>query len=192
MSLLKRVVAEKRRLVLPVAVVFAANVVVFAAAVLPLQRKVDTAAARAARAAEMRGEAQARYRAAQAVVTGKQRADEELRKFYTDVLPADWTAARRITYLGLVRLAAQDGLKPARSGAAEPDQERDSVLSRLQMTMQLQGDYRQIRRFIYDLEKAPEFVVIENVALAPAQDAGAPLMLTVDVSTYYWTGTDAR
>jgi len=190
-SLLKRVVAEKRRFVLPIAVVFAANVVVFAAAVLPLQRKVDTAAARAARAAEMRGEAQTRYQAAQAVVNGKRRADDELRKFYKDVLPADWTAARRITYLRLVQLAAQDGLRPARTGA-EPEKDRDSVLSRLHMTMQLQGEYRQIRKFIYDLETAPEFVVIENVALAQAQDAGGPLLLTVDVSTYYWTGTDAR
>lgn len=191
MSLFKRILAEKRRYVLPIGVVFAANIVVFAAAVLPLQRKVDTAAVRATRAANLRAEAQAHYRAAQAVVSGKQRADEELHRFYTQVLPTDWTAARRITYLRLVQLAAQDGLKPARAGA-EPEKKHDSALSRLQMTMQLQGDYRQIRTFIYDLEKAPEFVVIENVALAQAQEAGGPLMLTLDVSTYYWTGTDAR
>ena len=28
----------------------------------------------------------------------------------------------------------------------------------------LEGDYREIRRFIYRLETAPEFVVLENVA----------------------------
>ena len=107
MSLLKRVLAEKRRLVLPIAVVFAANVIVFAAAVLPLARKVDNGGgARRAR----RRDAPRRPRRAtgrpRRVVSGKARADEELRKFYHDVLPADWTAARRITYLRLVQLAA--------------------------------------------------------------------------------------
>ncbi len=190
MTLLTRVLREKRRLVLPIAVVFAANVIVFTAAVLPLARKAENAAARAARAAETRRQAEARERAAEAVVSGKARADEELRKFYRDVLPADWTAARRITYLRLVQLAERNGLTPARTGA-EPTEIRDSALSRLQMTMQLQGDYRQIREFIYELEKAPEFVVIENVALAQTQQTSSALMLTLDVSTYYWTGNDA-
>lgn len=191
MTLARRIAREKRRVVLPIAVALAANVVIFAAAVLPLSRNVDNAADRAARAADSLAQARARHQAAQAVVSGRARADEDLQKFYREVLPADWTAARRITYVRLVQLAQQHGLRQARTGA-EPQADRESALTRLQMTMQLTGDYPSIRQFIYDLESAPEFVVLENVALAQGQDANAPLMLTVEVSTYYWTKRDGE
>jgi len=191
MTLARRIAREKRRVVLPIAVALAANVVIFAAAVLPLSRNVDHAADRAARAADSLAQARARHQAAQAVVSGRARADEDLQKFYREVLPADWTAARRITYVRLVQLAQQHGLRQARTGA-EPQADRESALTRLQMTMQLTGDYPSIRQFIYDVESAPEFVVLENVALAQGQDANAPLMLTVEVSTYYWTKRDGE
>jgi len=187
MTSARRILREKRRVVMPMAIVLAANVAIFAAAVLPLARRVDGAAGRAARAAETLGQAQTQHRSAQALVSGKVKADEELRRFYRETLPADWTAARRITYLRLVQLAREHGLQPARTGS-EPQANRESALARLQMTMQLSGDYASIRQFIYDLETAPEFVVIENVALAQGSDANAPLVLTIDVSTYYWAG----
>lgn len=191
MTLVRRIAREKRRVVLPIAVALAANLAVVAAAVVPLSRKVDSAADRAARAADALAQARARHQAAQAVVSGQVRADQELQKFYREVLPADWTSARRITYVRLVQLAQQHGLRQARTGA-EPQADRESALTRLQMTMQLTGDYPSIRQFIYDLESAPEFVVLENVALAQGQDANAPLMLTVEVSTYYWTKRDGE
>jgi len=187
MTSARRILGEKRRVVLPIAIVLAANVAVFAGAVVPLARRVDSAAGRAAVAAETLGQAQARHRAAEALVSGKDRAEEELRRFYREVLPPDWTAARRVTYLRLVQLAREHGLQPARTGS-EPQTNRDSVLARLQMTMQLTGDYASVRHFIYDLETAPDFVVIENVALAQGSEANAPLVLTIEVSTYYWAG----
>ena len=187
MTSARRILSEKRRVVLPMAIVLAANVAVFAAAVVPLARKVDSAAERAGRAADLLAQAKARHRAAEALVSGKVRADEELRRFYREVLPADWTAARRITYRRLVQLAREHDLQPARSGS-EPQANKESALSRLQMSMQLTGDYASIRQFIYQLESAPEFVVIENIALAQGSEASAPLVLTIEVSTYYWAG----
>ena len=187
MTSARRILGEKRRLILPIAIVLAANVAIFAAAVVPLTRRVASAADRAALAAETLGQARARHEAAKALVSGLGRADDELHRFYRDVLPGDWTAARRITYLRLVQLAREHGLQPARTGS-EPQANKDSALARLQMTMQLTGDYASIRRFIYDLETAPEFVVIENVALAQGSEANAPLVLTIEVSTYYWAG----
>jgi len=187
MTSARRILGEKRRLILPIAIVLAANVAIFAAAVVPLTRRVDSAADRAALATETLGQARARHQAAEALVTGMGQADDELHRFYQEVLPADWTAARRITYLRLVQLAREHGLQPARTGS-EPQTNKDSALARLQMTMQLTGDYASIRRFIYDLETAPDFVVIENVALAQGSEANAPLVLTIEVSTYYWAG----
>jgi Tfp pilus assembly protein PilO len=186
MTLVRRILQEKRHLVLPLAVALAANVAIFAVAVLPLARKVDAATARAGEAAGALAQAEAAHKAALAVVAGKARADEELKKFYREVLPADWATARRITYLRLVQLANKFGLSPTQ-GAAEPRSD-DSALTRLQMTMKIAGEYRGIRQFLYALETAPDFVVIENVSLAQGQESNAPLVLTLEVATYYWAG----
>jgi Tfp pilus assembly protein PilO len=187
MTLVRRILQEKRHLVLPLAVALAANVAIFAVAVLPLARKVDAATARAGEAAGALAQAEAAHKAALAVVAGKARADEELKKFYREVLPADWATARRITYLRLVQLANKFGLSPTQ-GAAEPRSDDDSALTRLQMTMKIAGEYRGIRQFLYALETAPDFVVIENVSLAQGQESNAPLVLTLEVATYYWAG----
>ena len=56
------------------------------------------------------------------------------------------------------------------------------------MTMVLEGEYRDVRRFIHKLETAPEFVVIEDVALVQGEQ-NAPLTLTVKLSTYYKAGS---
>jgi hypothetical protein len=51
--------------------------------------------------------------------------------------------------------------------------------------MVLEGEYRNVRRFIHDLETAPEFVVIEDVALAEGTDSDAPLTLTLQLATFF-------
>ncbi len=184
MTLLRRILREKRALVLPVAIALAVNALIYAAAVLPLTRSVDHAAARAGAVAAALDEAKARQAIAQATVDGKRRADDELKKFYKDVLPADWTAARRLAYTRLEQLARQFNLRPARTGS-EPEADRESALAKLTVTMVVTGDYRDIREFIYELESSPEFVVIDNVALAQSEATNAPLVLTIEVSTYY-------
>ena len=184
MTLLRRILHEKRALVLPVAIALAVNALIYAAAVLPLTRSVDHAAARAGAVAAALDEAKARQAIAQATVDGKRRADDELKKFYKDVLPADWTAARRLAYTRLEQLARQFNLRPARTGS-EPEADRESALAKLTVTMVVTGDYRDIREFIYELESSPEFVVIDNVALAQSEATNAPLVLTIEVSTYY-------
>ena len=184
MTLLRRILREKRALVLPVAIALAVNALIYAAAVLPLTRSVDHAAARAGAVAAALDEAKARQAIAQATVDGKRRADDELKKFYKDVLPADWTAARRLAYTRLEQLARQFNLRPARTGS-EPEADRESALAKLTVTMVVAGDYRDIREFIYELESSPEFVVIDNVALAQSEATNAPLVLTIEVSTYY-------
>ncbi len=56
--------------------------------------------------------------------------------------------------------------------------------------MVLQGEYENIRRFVYELETAPEFVIIDDVTLTQA-DAAKPLTLTLELSTYYRLGAMA-
>lgn len=181
---LRRVVAEKRAIVWPLAIALAANVVLYAVAVYPLARKVGSAEQRAETARAARQGAEREHRAARATLEGKDRADRELRKFYAEVLPADQTAARRITYLRLDRLAREAGLDPGRARFdAKPI--KNSSLTELRTTLELEGDYRAIRRFVYLVETAPEFTIIRNVELASSEDG--PLQLTLSLATYYRT-----
>jgi hypothetical protein len=184
MKLLRRIFRERRALVLPVAAALGANALIYAAAVVPLSETVRRASLRAQATAAAFAAARERHAAAQATVDGKQRADEEIEKFYKDVLPADPASARRIAYTRLEQLARQFSLRPSRTGT-EAERDRDSSLPRLVVKMIVAGDYRNIREFIYELESSPEFVVIENVALAQSEEANAPLVLTIEVATYY-------
>ena len=52
------------------------------------------------------------------------------------------------------------------------------------------GDYADIRRFIHQLETAPEFVVIEDVALAQGESATRRWSLTWRCRPTIGTGAD--
>ena len=118
------------------------------------------------------------------MLTSKDRADVELRKFYGEVLPDDLAGARRITYARLAQLANDADLRYERR-SYEPDANYDGSLQKVKITMVLEGEYRNVRRFIHDLETAPEFVVIEDVALAEGADPNAPLTLTLQLATFF-------
>ena len=57
--------------------------------------------------------------------------------------------------------------------------------------MVLAGEYQNIRQFMYRLETASEFILIEEVVLGQDTDSDAQLVLTLGASTYYWVGADA-
>jgi hypothetical protein len=58
--------------------------------------------------------------------------------------------------------------------AASPEELRESTLERLRVSYALAGDYDDIRSLIYDIETAPDFLVIENVFLSEGEDEQAP------------------
>jgi Tfp pilus assembly protein PilO len=55
------------------------------------------------------------------------------------------------------------------------------------MTMNLTGDYSSVRRFIHELETAPEFLVLESVAVTAAAEGDRRLNVVAQVATYYRT-----
>jgi Tfp pilus assembly protein PilO len=105
------------------------------------------------------------------------------------VLPPDDSAARRITYLQIYQLAKKANLDYERA-ANEVTRERDSTLGKLTTTVALSGEYRNIRRFIHELETAPDFLILENVAVSQGTESGTALNVTVRVATYYQAGSD--
>lgn len=183
-ALVRRAIAEHRRLALGLGVAVAVNALVYAAVVYPLSQRVANVTERERAAEQSLAEAKADHDQASGTLTGKSRAADELATFYTDVLPRDLTGARRLTYLRLARLARESGLDYRRATYA-PVVETGSTLTRLQIQLVLSGSYADMRDFIYQLETAPEFVVIDNVHLAEGADDGGTLVVTLDLSTYF-------
>jgi Tfp pilus assembly protein PilO len=158
--------------------------------VLPLSVSADATSARAARAAETLAAARVDLQAAEQTRDGSAQAAKDLDRFYGEILPADVAAARRLTHLKLSQMARERNVTFQRS-AASPEEVRDSSLERLRVSYALAGDYDDIRALIYDIETAPDFLVIENVYLSEGQDAQAPLTLTLELSTYYRAARNA-
>ena len=181
--LLRRIVTEKRALLLPLLIALVANVLGYALVVRPLEVKSAGAADRAKQSTAALAAAEKELAAANALVGGKSEADRELNSFYQKVLPVDLTSARRLTYASLPELARKTGVRyEARSAAT--DESGDEKFGRMTMTMVLQGDYRNIRRFIYELESAPDFVIIDDLTITE-RDANEPQRLTINMSTYF-------
>lgn len=183
-ALLRRVLAEHRRVVIALAVLLVVSIAVYAAAVYPLAQRVANIQQRDRAAEQGLADARREYDAARNALTGKERAGVELATFYRDILPADLAGARRLTYLRLEQLARESGLK-LRSSNYDVDTPRNSTLRRLQIKVELEGSYDSIRTFIYQLDAAPEFVVIDDVSLSKGGLEGDALQLSMRLSTYF-------
>ena len=191
---MSRVMAEKRHLIVPLVVGVVANALLYAVVVFPLGRQVTSAEAEANLQHEQLNRARVDYQSAKATVTGKQLADAALQTFYKDVLPADQSIARKLTYTRLAQLAKQAGVT-LEHGVNGVKHEKGSTLSKLTTTYTLSGDYRDVRRFIYSLETAPEFIILENIGLsAPSgeQAQGRALAMNLEIATYFRDGDVAR
>ncbi len=190
MKLLRRIIVEKRLVLVPIAVAIAANIAAYVLVVYPLQRRVSSGEARMLAATGAERQAQRQLAATRATQVGKQAAETQLQKFYHQVLPDNLADARKAAYVRLAQLAAESNLRYDRH-VAEEMPEKNSRLTRLGFTVVLDGSYADIRRFIHAVETAPEFLVVDNMALMARNEANAPLVLTLTVSTYFWNSGNA-
>jgi Tfp pilus assembly protein PilO len=192
MTDVRRVLAEKRRLILPLIVALIVNIALSALVLYPLSKKVAGSEQQARAASTALTAAKRDYEAARATVKGKAQADQELQKFYSDVLPPDLSAARRATFLRIEQLAQKSNLRLERETTSDPKPQRDSQLVKFTYRAYLSGEYRNIRHFIHELETAPEFLVLENVALTQSELENRGLNVSVDIATYYRAGANGN
>jgi Tfp pilus assembly protein PilO len=186
-SLWARVYEDRRRVILPLAVLVAVAIAVLLLGVWPLQSRVaasETAAlqARVELSTARRLERQAREAAAK-----RTHADADLQTFYADVLPRDFATATRTTNRWLLEAAREAGLE-FKASHFDWAPVRDSRLSRAFSTVTLSGNYASIRRFLYAMETASEFIVVEQVGLAEASSTrgnSGTLDVSLSVSTYF-------
>jgi len=184
MTLAKRIFIEKRVPIVLVALGAVINIAAYAFVVRPLGIKSANVADRAAAARVAVVAAEREQAAAKALVTGTSRAGEELSTFYDEVVPPDQPSARRLTYLSLYHLARKMNVKLVDRKFEVEAPKRDARVVRLKIRADLQGEYENLRQFIYQLESAAEFVIIDDVTLMQ-NDTAKPLTLTLELSSYY-------
>jgi len=186
MSLLRRVFTERRAIVVPLTVFLLGNIAVLALVVWPLQRTV--AGGKEAQFLVMQGVAAARAQEIQAKIdrASKDRADSELRKFYAEILPKDDRTAIGATTFSLSRLADESRVT-FKVGQWDRSEVKDSTLMRLEGQVTLVGEYANVRKFLYEVETAQEFVIIESVQLSSASVTQNDNMLELGlvIATYY-------
>jgi hypothetical protein len=191
MTLLKRILAEKRAAIIPLAIGILSNIGVYLLVVYPLGVKSAGAENRAAAATQALQAAERDFNAARNLVSGKTRAEQELATFYDKVIPADQASALRLTYATLPSLARRSNVKFLdRRVDVEQIKEKDR-LGVLKIHTQWQGDYESLRRFIHELESSAAFVIIDDVSLAQ-MESDKPLTLSLDLSTYYRLGSNGN
>ena len=188
---LSRVAADHRRWLLPVAVVLAVNIVVLIGFVLPLRRSVQSGSTQATASAVALREAAAELKLAEATRDGQAQAGKDLDRFYGEVLPSDFAAARRLTHVKLAQMARAHDVTFVR-GQTSPEALNESNLERLRVSCSLAGDWDDIRQLIYDIETGPDFIVIDNVGLSEGSEPNAPLALELQLSTYYRVPRNVR
>ncbi|MEZ5319636.1 MAG: hypothetical protein R2752_19705 [Vicinamibacterales bacterium] len=190
MSLWKRVYVERRAVVLPLIALLVANVAALALGVFPLRQSVANAQDEAYRATTGLEAARRDNQSARTARVRKDEADVELTKFYTDVLPKSPAEASYLTHLWLQLRARRYNLD-FQTGLYKVEPLRESRLSKASGNVLLRGTYADIRRFLYDVETAQEFIVVEKVELGESgslQDsAGGIVAVTLDVATYFVT-----
>lgn len=183
-ALLKRALAERRRVLVPIALLAAINVGVYAGLVYPLSVRVASSEARANAAKARLAAARRDAEEVNGTLTRTETAARDLQRFYKEILPQDISGARRLTYARLDEIAREYGLSTERR-AYDIDRSHRGRLERLVISMVLTGEYEDIRGFIHALETSEEFVVIEDVGLAEGSDPSGPLALTLRLATYY-------
>ena len=183
MTDLRRVVRENRRVIWILAALLLLNAALYLLVVYPYEQRVQAEEQQAEEATLAVNAARRSYEAASGTVSGKKQADEELQRFYRDVLARDLSSARRIFYPHVEQLARKMDLTIRSGWGSHADPK--SGLTKLTVTLRLTGEYASIRRFIHELETAPEFIVLEGVTVTQGGEGERELDVTAHVATYY-------
>jgi Tfp pilus assembly protein PilO len=180
----RRIVSENRRIVYILAAALVINAALYALVVYPLSQRVASGEQEAGESTQALVAARKTFASAQGTVSGKKDADKELQKFYEEILPPDLSGARRILYPRLDQMARKASLTPG-AYRFHPEEGQTGDLRKISMTMNLTGEYGSVRRFIHELETAPEFLVLESVTVTTTADGDRRLNVMAQVATYY-------
>lgn len=71
--------------------------------------------------------------------------------------------------------------------AYQPDPNKDADLLRVRLTLSVEGTYEQVRRFLYELEKRRQYLVVEQMGLTEqrGQAATSQVAMQLGLSGYF-------
>ena len=103
----------------------------------------------------------------------------------------DMGSALRLTYTILPAMARKTNVKFV-GRRFEPDPpKKNARLGVLRAHMSWLCDYESFRHFIFEVESAPGFVIIDEVSIAQTE-ANKPLAVSLTISTYYRLGANGN
>ena len=184
MTLLQRILNDNRKFVIAIAIALSVNVLFYLVAVYPLKTRAIRINGQTLAAEEAFQLAQDRLEGINRIKRQNDEANRQLLRFYREVLPVNLSGARSAIYTRLFRLIGDLELKYERRNVSEERGDTDK-LSRVSTRMVISGKYHEVREFIYKIELAQEFFLIDRILLEQKEE-GPDLTLTLDVSTYYW------
>ena len=184
MTSIRRILSDYRTTAIVLGLLTILVVGGYALFLYPLKARVATTERRAISASGALRAAAQQELAVRRLVAGKQQASSDLDRFYAEILPANRAAARHITYVQMAQLAEECGLDLLRR-TADVVEERDGQLARMTVTMALQGEYGDIRRFIHRVEASSSFVVVTGVELTQRESSDGSLEVAIQLATYY-------
>jgi len=102
-------------------------------------------------------------------------------KRFKELLPrrSEYTSVLKQVY----RLAKDDGMQSTSFGAEEKPVQKEGDVVELGFTMPIKGSYRDVRKFIYDVEASKLLLNINSFGLAKAGDT-EDMTVTLGLSTY--------
>jgi Tfp pilus assembly protein PilO len=168
----------KRSTYLPLVIVLAVNVLVYAALTYRLATKQERLAREHATLTERVASERGELAALETERTRLVRNDETANAFWSDVVrPRDPGMTEAMAELD--RLAAESGVDTGRISFSY--EELDVGLEQVSASMPLEGDYFNLVRFINSLERSPTFYLVREIGLRPSSTGDAALGLRCDV-----------
>jgi Tfp pilus assembly protein PilO len=173
----------RRRLLKPVLVLLGLNAALFAAYTLPRLVQVRSLEARRRSLdAQVAGE-RARGAAARERAIAVRDNERDSKRFYKEVV-----GSRDETLLPLLRrlgeIASELGLQPATS-TYKPEEVKGAPLTRFVITLPITGTYRDVVSFLDQLERLPQFVTVDRLAIRGPSAGDGPTDLDLTLSAYF-------
>jgi Tfp pilus assembly protein PilO len=173
----------RRRLLKPVLALLGLNAALFAAYTLPRLVQARTLESRReALGAQVERERQ-RGAAARERAGAVRDNERDSRRFYREVV-----GSREKTLLPLLRrlaeIASQLGLRPSNS-SYKPDEVKGAPLTRFVITLPITGTYREVVSFLDQLERLPQFVTVDRLAIRGPSAGDGPTDLDLTLSAYF-------
>ncbi|HEX9637633.1 MAG TPA: type 4a pilus biogenesis protein PilO [Acidobacteriota bacterium] len=185
LDLLQTLWQERRRWILPLALLLVINLALIFFWTLPLRARIATVESQRARSLNQLEQRREELDQIRADIRKLVRVKDHSRTFYQQVLATK--QARMTEMLGELESLAGDFNIPLESVVFSENEPREGRgLIHFTIKLPLTGDYNSLREFLARVENSSSFFIIDGIRLAESErSAGSNLNLAIELSTYF-------